>query len=70
MNKNTIKIVNGKCVNSNWVARFLAKENDEGCQCSFGECKVRVKIGYNGHDPYEYILTEKEIEMAREKIKD
>lgn len=49
------------CVNSKHKARFLAGENEEYCQCSFGECKVKVDIKYNGHDYYTYILTEKEI---------
>ena len=67
--KNELKIISEKCVNSNWKARFLAKENDECCQCSFGECKVKVLITYNGHNPYEYILTEKEIKDAENLIK-
>lgn len=49
------------CVNSNWKARFFCKEDEECCQCSFGQCKVKVEIEYNGHGVSDYILTESEI---------
>ena len=62
LDKGTAYIVDGICVNSKWKARFLAKENEECCQCSFGECKVKVCIAYNGHHDYIHILTEREIE--------
>ena len=62
--ENKLEIESNKCVNSNWKARFLCTEHEECCQCSFGECKVRVAITYNGHKPYTYILTEDEIESA------
>jgi hypothetical protein len=61
LDKGIAQIIDSKCVNSNWKARFLCKDNEEYCQCSFGECKVKVSIEYNGHKPYTYILTEKEI---------
>ena len=69
LDKGEARIVSETCVNSNWKARFLCK-GDEGCQCSFGECKVRVSITYNGHDPYEYILTEQEIKALPLKCKE
>lgn len=62
--KNEIRIVSETCVNSKYKASFLAKENENSCQCSFGECKVRTVITCNGHEPYEYILTGKEIESV------
>ena len=62
LDKGIAKIINTNCVNSNHKARFLANDNDDYCQCSFGECKVRVDIEYNRHSSYRYILTEKEIE--------
>ena len=62
LDKGEAHIIDGVCVNSKHRARFLASENDEYCQCSFGDCKVMVSISYNGHDPYMYILTEQEIE--------
>jgi len=49
------------CVNSNWKARFFAKDDEECCQCSWGECKVKVSIAYNGHNPHQHILTSGEI---------
>ena len=61
------ELVSNKCVNSNWKARFLSKENEEYCQCSFGECKVRVSIEHNGHPSYVYILTEEEIISLQSK---
>ena len=61
------KLVSNKCVNSNWKARFLADENEEWCQCSFGECKVKVAIENNGHPSYVYILTEKELASLQDK---
>lgn len=68
MKENNIEILNNKCVNSKWKARFLCNENEECCQCSFGECKVEVSIAYNGHNPYTYILTESEILKAKETL--
>lgn len=59
--KTQYKIVSDNCVNSKYKARFLANENEEYCQCSFGACKVRVSIEANGNEPYIYILTEEEI---------
>jgi hypothetical protein len=61
LDKGEAEIISTSCVNSKYKARFLADENDDYCQCGFGECKVRVAISYNGHSPYTYTLTEKEI---------
>lgn len=44
------------CVNSQWVASFLAAEGQECCEC--GMCKVRVKDNRG----YKYIVTEEEME--------
>lgn len=65
-----IKLVARNCVNSNWAARFLADENEECCQCSFGECKVAVMIAFNGHKEYKFILTESELKAATERLQD
>ena len=35
-------IATGTCCNSSWIAPWLAKRNQESCQCGF-ECKVKVK---------------------------
>lgn len=51
-----MKILNKQCVNSKWIADFLAGEEQESCEC-FGACKVRVK-GISGE---AYILTGDEI---------
>lgn len=61
LDKGEAHIIDGICVNSKHRARFLANEDEEYCQCGFGECKIMVSISYNGHEPYMYILTEKEI---------
>lgn len=61
LDKGEAEIISTNCVNSRHKASFLAEENDDDCQCSFGECKVKVAIAYNGHDPYTYILNEQEI---------
>jgi hypothetical protein len=61
LDKGMAEIIDSKCVNSKWKARFLSTDIEEYCQCSFGECKVKVLIEYNGHNPHTYILTEKEI---------
>jgi len=65
LDKGSYYIKSKKCVNSNYIARFLAKKNQEYCQCSFGACKVEVVIKYNGHSEYTYILTEEEIEKLK-----
>lgn len=56
-----MEIVSEKCVNSKWVADFLADNYQDGCEC-FGECKVKVKCDKG----YEYILTEFEIKQLQE----
>lgn len=61
LNKGEAHIIDKICVNSKYIARFLST-NEDYCQCSFGDCKVKVSISYNQHEPYVYILTEKEIQ--------
>jgi len=61
LDKGEAHIIDGVCVNSKFKSNFLASKKEDFCQCSFGECKVRVSISYNGHDPYTYILTKQEI---------
>jgi hypothetical protein len=61
-------IENQKCVNSNYKARFLADDNEDYCQCSIGDCKIRVSVEQNGHTPYTYILTEQELENLKIKL--
>jgi len=70
LDKGEAHIIYGICVNSKHKARFLADENEEFCQCSFGDCKVMVSISYNGHSPYMYILTEEEINSLPTDIKE
>ncbi len=66
--ENKIEIIDKKCVNSKWTARFLATESQDYCQCSFGDCKIKVSITYNGHPPYTYILTGEEYETAKGRL--
>ena len=61
LDKGEAIIESRKCVNSNHPARFLASDNEECCQCSWGDCKVEVFISYNGHNHRKHILSEKEI---------
>ena len=70
LDKGEAHIIDGICVNSKHKARFLAEEKEEYCQCSFGDCKVKVSISYNGHNPYMYILTEEEIASLPTEIKE
>jgi hypothetical protein len=70
LDKGEAHIIDGICVNSKHKARFLADEKEEYCQCSFGDCKVMVSISYNGHDAYNYILTEEEIDSLPTEIKE
>ncbi len=56
-----MEIVSKQCVNSKWVADFLANKSQEYCEC-FGKCKVKVKCDKG----YEYILTESEIKQLQE----
>lgn len=60
-------IASSTCVNSRHKARFLADESDDYCQCSVGDCKVRVAVEQNGHPPYVYILTEQELLELKNK---
>jgi len=55
----SLRVKSTNCVNSKWIAYWLANPKQECCQCGF-ECKIRVYVGHNGHEPYEYIVTEKE----------
>lgn len=54
-----VELTSKNCVNSNWIAKWLADKNQESCQCGF-TCKVRVSIIQNGHPSYFYVVTEKE----------
>lgn len=51
----SLRINSTNCVNSKWVAFWLAKPKQEHCQCGF-ECKV--KVNYRN---YDYVLTKKEL---------
>lgn len=60
-----LRILSGRCVNSTWVVDWLLRKNQEGCQCGF--CKVRITLEVNGHPPYTYIVTKKELYRLMEK---
>ncbi len=59
-----MEIISTTCVNSKWIADFLAKPQQECCQC-FGQCKVRVK----SKSGYIFILNEKEIKQLKKHEK-
>ena len=50
-----LQINSTKCVNSDWVAFWLAKPKQEYCECGF-ECKI--KVNYRN---YDYVVTKKEL---------
>ena len=51
----SLRINSTTCVNSRWVAFWLAKPKQECCECGF-ECKI--KVNYRN---YDYVLTKKEL---------
>lgn len=57
----SLRIVSGKCVNSKWIASWLANNKQEYCQCPV-ECKIVVCLQRNGHAPYKYTVTKREYE--------
>ncbi|MCP4354140.1 MAG: hypothetical protein GY793_00645, partial [Proteobacteria bacterium] len=59
-----MEIISTTCVNSKRIADFLAKPQQEYCQC-FGQCKVRVK----SKSGYIFILNEKEIKQLKKHEK-
>ena len=64
----SLRIVSDKCVNSNWVADWVAMEGQEHCQCIVG-CKIKVEFSQNGHKPYPYIVDQLEYQKLVDKIK-
>ena len=64
--KGKFKLLNSNCVNSNWTASWLAKPNQEHCQCGF-KCKVLVSIERNGHQPYTYIVDKAEYNKVEKR---
>jgi hypothetical protein len=58
----SLQIHNTDCVNSKWIALWLAQPHQEHCQCGF-ECKIKVTYGN-----YEYVLTERELRELIEQI--
>ena len=56
-----IHILNrGRCVNSKWIASWIAKKNQEHCECGF-KCKIRVIIQQESDYQYEYVIDKKEL---------
>ena len=51
----SLRINSTNCINSKWVAFWLAKPKQEHCECGF-ECKI--KVNYRN---YDYVLTKKEL---------
>ena len=52
---NFFKVVSTNCVNSKWIADWLATEDEEHCQCGY-KCKVKVDVAKNGHPPYTFVV--------------
>jgi hypothetical protein len=54
------KLKSKKCVNSLWVADWLAIEGQEHCECIV-ECKVIVSVSRNENDnQHDYVVTQGE----------
>lgn len=51
----SFRINSTNCVNSKWVAFWLAKPKQEYCECGF-ECKIKVS-----RRNYDYVITKKEL---------
>jgi len=64
----SLRIVSDNCVNSKWVADWLATKDQEHCQCMVG-CKIKVEFSQNGHKPYPYIVDELEYQKLVDKTK-
>jgi hypothetical protein len=64
--KGKFKLLNNKCVNSNWIANWLASPKQESCQCGF-KCKVSISIERNGHAPYNYIVDKSEYKKVQKE---
>lgn len=59
------KLVSSDCVNSKWTAKFLAKKNQEYCECPF-DCFVKVKhIKSN----YDFIISKADYYELKSKRK-
>lgn len=54
-----VKIIDNNCVNSNHHARWISSD-EEPCECIVG-CKIEVSVEQNGHKPYTYVVTQKEL---------
>jgi hypothetical protein len=55
-----VTIISKQCVNSKWVANWLAKSGQECCECI--GCKVKIK-----YEDYIYIVTESEYNTLNKK---
>jgi len=64
----SLRVVSLKCVNSDWVADWVAMENQEHCQCIVG-CKIKVEFSQNGHKHYHYIVDQLEFNKLVDKTK-
>lgn len=56
------KLLSKKCVNGHWVSRFLAKKNQECCECL--GCKIEIECISDG-----YVLIIDEDEYYKLKAK-
>lgn len=59
----SLHIVSKQCVNSKWIASWLAKKGQECCECIV-ECKIRVN--YKGH---EYVVNKHEYRILIKSLK-
>ena len=64
--ENTFKILNKNCVNSNWIARWLAVKHQEHCECGF-DCKIKVNVKRNGHS-WDYVITKREFNVLNKEL--
>ena len=59
VNVRTIRILSGDCINSKWLAAWLAN-GEEYCQCGF-KCKVWIEIKHGRQKPYKYVVDKSEL---------
>ncbi len=58
-----VKLKSNNCINSHWIANWLAKKDQECCECIVS-CKVLVE--YKGSS---FVVTEDEFKNLNKKIR-
>jgi len=64
--RGTFQIISKKCVNSRWIARWMANDRQECCQCGVS-CKIKINIKVNGHN-IDYVVTQSEYNQFQKDL--